>query len=456
MNRRTLAAVALGASLTAALTGLVVHQVRAIGIPTMPTMVYRGTLEGASAGPHMFRVAVFTLASGGAETACNSGATTTTLTPVNGAFELPLVDACTSVVHANHTLWLELTVDGTARPRTKLGAGPFAIEAENATAASTGSALDMRLASLEARLTTLTTQNATLTTQLAVATNPNPDCPRGYTLAPAESPGTVCTRAVMLGTTPVVDHVVKVGTVGAFWIDRFEASIHQSNNGTPLGTANGSGGVGTAVESSGLQPSGAHPRGAAPAQALSHPGFPSVNMTWFQANEACVASGKHLATRTEWLAAASGTTDDATCNVSSGGALPAATTRACISAAGVHDVIGNVWEWTDEWYTGAGSALSVPMVATMPTVPAIAPQRLLDPTPTSPWPTGYSADNDDRTWNVNSRVSNGSTDVSGMPSAAVRGGDWNTGTQAGVFSLDLNLGPSNRNPSVGFRCVLPR
>ncbi len=42
-----------------------------------------------------------------------------------------------------------------------------------------------------------------------------------------------------------------------------------------------------------------------------------------------------------------------------------------------------------------------------------------------------------------------------MPAAALRGGNWNNGSQAGAFALNLNNGPTNRNPNVGFRCVRP-
>jgi len=35
--------------------------------------------------------------------------------------------------------------------------------------------------------------------------------------------------------------------------------------------------------------------------------------------------------------------------------------------------------------------------------------------------------------------------------AAIRGGNWNNGGNAGVFSLNLNNAPSNTNTNIGFR-----
>ena len=37
--------------------------------------------------------------------------------------------------------------------------------------------------------------------------------------------------------------------------------------------------------------------------------------------------------------------------------------------------------------------------------------------------------------------------------AAIRGGNWNNGTNAGVFSLDLNNAPSAANTNIGFRAA---
>ncbi len=38
--------------------------------------------------------------------------------------------------------------------------------------------------------------------------------------------------------------------------------------------------------------------------------------------------------------------------------------------------------------------------------------------------------------------------------AAIRGGNWNTTSDAGVFALNLNNDPSNRNNNIGFRAAL--
>lgn len=36
--------------------------------------------------------------------------------------------------------------------------------------------------------------------------------------------------------------------------------------------------------------------------------------------------------------------------------------------------------------------------------------------------------------------------------AVQRGGNWNNGARAGVFSMNLNNAPSNSNTNIGFRC----
>src|SRR5262245_29085026 len=83
--------------------------------------------------------------------------------------------------------------------------------------------------------------------------------------------------------------------------------------------------------------------------AVSIPGVqPSRCITWFQANQACLLSGKRLLTNREWQGAAAGTPDAAaddgatTCATSGIGPADAGSRASCKSAWGAFDMIGNV------------------------------------------------------------------------------------------------------------------
>jgi formylglycine-generating enzyme required for sulfatase activity len=226
-----------------------------------------------------------------------------------------------------------------------------------------------------------------------------------------------------------------------YWIDRYESAVHHGGTGAQLGTATTTGGgaddVGMRLPRNGQRVPGTTD---APLLALTHEGMPTVNVTWFQANEACRAAGKRLPAGDEWLAAASGTQDNSTCNTSSGGARAASASGACRSAWGAHDMIGGVWEWTAEWYAGLGDVTRS--------------------TPDAMNSDGWGADyNSDGTWNITSSAyhdGNGSRRRFGVPSAAIRGGSGLDGARAGVFALPLEHSPSNWGSHVGFRCVVPR
>lgn len=269
--------------------------------------------------------------------------------------------------------------------------------------------------------------------------NPSPDCPKGYTRVTTE-PGFPAAAVLCRNG---VDDVVKVGDgASAFWADRFEASVWDNFAATSPGQA-----YGTASDN---YPDSFPDTGqwSVKLYAVSKKGVtPSRAITWFQANAACRVSGKRLPTGSEWLAAAMGTPDPGDSNGTGGQCLTGAGAAAargtgaattCRSAWGAEDMIGNLAEWTDEWYAGLSDA----------TMSA------------QPWPaTGVSGSyGADGTWGISSKAySKGdSTLPSGIPSAAMRGGAFNDGVYAGTFALLLTMAPSGWHGTIGgFRCIVP-
>ena len=109
---------------------------RADGIPTGDALFYSGTLEDNGVpveGTRAVDIELFDSASGGASQ-CTTSVDPVTFT--GGAFRVPLSSTCVAAVHANPNLYTEVSVDGTVLPRTKLGAVPYALEAERATSSA--------------------------------------------------------------------------------------------------------------------------------------------------------------------------------------------------------------------------------------------------------------------------------------------------------------------------------
>jgi len=157
--------------------------------------------------------------------------------------------------------------------------------------------------------------------------------------------------------------------------------------------------------------------------AVSIPGVkPTACVSWFQANQACLLSGKRLLTNREWQGAAAGTPDPGTdnlttdCAVNSPGPVNTGARSSCKSSWGVFDMVGNVNEWVADWVDRAGMCTN--------------------------WLGG----------DASCFGGSGSGASNQIPGALMRGGDWNY-VFSGVFMVDATLAPSEASPIVGFRCA---
>jgi hypothetical protein len=164
------------------------------GIPAAGALNYSGLLQDSTGAPlsgtQYVEVKFWNDATAGAAVnlLCDTG-TPTGIGLVNGRFSIPLPDKCTTQVGSNAGVWAEVIVGPTANAaaslgRAKIGAVPFAVEANHAVSADSAAAASTAVGTLAAQVAQLQSQShpvsafhAYLTVATSVASAGTPTVP---------------------------------------------------------------------------------------------------------------------------------------------------------------------------------------------------------------------------------------------------------------------------------------
>jgi len=230
--------------------------------------------------------------------------------------------------------------------------------------------------------------------------------------------------------------------VGPLCVDKYEASVWSKADGSSDVTAQQLGDAGDnysdgSVASITCNDHGNDCTGNSTIYARSEAGVsPSAFITWFQAQQACAASGKRLLTNAEWQMAAAGTVE-ANCNISGGVTGNTDANPSCVSNWGVVNMVGNVNEWVADWIQGATTTTIIADEG------GVVDNISFDVPKYTTGSLGSDFGND-TTAGVQQ------ADSTNFPAAVYRGGGSNAG---GVFQFIANHAPSYSISVIGFRCA---
>lgn len=111
-----------------------VSWVRADGIPTPTPLTYSGTLTEGGVPVNDTRFIELALWDHESDTdpshRTRCAVPSTSVRVEQGRFQVVLPEACSAVIHDTRNLWVDIRVSGAPLGRTKIGAVPFAVEAE--------------------------------------------------------------------------------------------------------------------------------------------------------------------------------------------------------------------------------------------------------------------------------------------------------------------------------------
>jgi formylglycine-generating enzyme required for sulfatase activity len=156
-----------------------------------------------------------------------------------------------------------------------------------------------------------------------------------------------------------------------------------------------------------------------------------------QAMQMCARSAKRLPTNEEWYLLSLGMANpESSCNISSRSISETGAHDGCVSPLGAYDLVGNVWEWvSDDVINGSHNTRQLPE-------------------------SGYVAQVDAGGLAV--AVSQDAQDLFGKDYfwsradgayGMIRGGYYDSGSDAGVYTVHADTPPTSASVGIGFRCV---
>jgi hypothetical protein len=146
MKRSVKSAVTVGGSVAVLIAGVVGGRAWAGGIPSKGALTYSGVLQKPDGSPltssgHNLEIKLWSAGPSGGTVLCDTAVPAPTFALDNsGRFSVQLDDTCSGAIGANAGAFVEILLDGNTLGRTKLGAVPYAIEANHAASADTAAA----------------------------------------------------------------------------------------------------------------------------------------------------------------------------------------------------------------------------------------------------------------------------------------------------------------------------
>lgn len=154
-----------------------------------------------------------------------------------------------------------------------------------------------------------------------------------------------------------------------------------------------------------------------------------------EAQTVCLRGGKRLPTNEEWQLISLGT-QSTRCNIESLVVSGTGSYSECVSAVGVHDTVGNVWEWmSEDVVNGTFNGRELPESGYVEAADMAGIAVTTSDEPSEQYEYDYF-------WSRPDSVS-----------VIMRGGFYGSGEDAGVYSTHADVPPQMRGEAIGFRCV---